>query len=303
MPDRNTASPDLSGYPTRQAPDVSEVEKRRWVFRHPLVIRTTHWINMVCLSVLLMSGLQIFNAHPALYWGKVSTFDHPLLSVEAKGDDQPKGVTTLLGHAFDTTGLLGLSTYQGQPAERAFPSWATLPAEQDLATGRHWHFLFAWIFVINGLIYLLYGIATGQLRFRLIPGRDQVRQIGAALWEHLTLRFARGDEAKRYNVIQKCTYLIVVLVLLPLQVLAGLTMSPGMDTVAPWLLALFGGRQSARTVHFIVADLLVLFVLVHVAMVVLSGFANNMRGMLTGWFVIDRRTRSLPEPVSTETAR
>ena len=263
----------------------------------------THWINAVCLAILLMSGLQIFNAHPALYWGQVSTFDAPLLTMEATDEDEPRGVTTLLGRRFDTTGVLGLSTSQGEASERAFPDWITLPTDQNLATGRRWHFLFAWVFVLNGLAYLVYGLATGQLRARLIPSRDQWRGFGSAIREHLTLRFPQGLEAKRYNVLQKLTYLVVILVLLPVQVLAGLTMSPGVTAAVPWLLDVFGGRQSARTVHFVVANLLVLFVVVHVAMVVLSGLWNNMHGMVTGWFMIARRRRALPRDGGSEPAK
>ena len=148
--------------------------------------------------------------------------------------------------------------------------------------------------MLNGLVYLLYGLITGQLRFRLIPSVEQLRHIGGAIREHLTLHFPKGDEAKRYNVLQKLAYLGVIAVLLPVQVLAGLAMSPGMDSVAPFILTLFGGRQSARTVHFIIADLLVLFFIVHVAMVVLSGLTNNLRSMITGWFVIDRKKRDVP---------
>ncbi|MCJ2022074.1 cytochrome b/b6 domain-containing protein [Methylobacterium sp. E-065] len=270
------------------------------MFRHPLVIRVTHWVNAVCLLVLLMSGLQIFNAHPALYWGKVSTFDAPLLAMSSTEDDPPKGVTTVLGRAFDTTGVLGSSVgSNGEAADRGFPAWATLPSDQDLTGGRSWHFFFAWAFVLNGLAYLLYSLASGQLRFRVIPSRDQIRHFGASIREHLTLRFPQGDEAKRYNVIQKLTYLVVLFVLLPVQVLAGLAMSPAMDAAFPFLLTLFDGRQSARTVHFVVAVLLVLFVVVHVALVLLSGFRNNMRGMLTGWFVIERKVE--PAPVTGET--
>ena len=263
------------------------------MFRHPAVIRITHWINAICLTLLLMSGYQIFNAHPALYWGNISTFDHPLMSMTAQSDlatGAQTGVTTIGGHSFITTGLFGVSpNAQGQPGERGFPGWATVPTDQDLATGRRWHFLFAWIFVLNGLAYLLYGILSGQLRFRVLPARDQIRDVWGSIREHLTLHFPQGDEAKRYNLIQKVTYLIVIFVLLPLQILAGLAMSPGLDSVAPFLLALLGGRQSARTIHFVVANLLLLFVVVHVVMVIVSGFWNNMRSMVTGWFVIERK--------------
>lgn len=295
------SKPELEGYPTRAGPDRVEVERRRWVFRHPGIIRVAHWINAACMAVLIMSGLQIFNAHPALYWGKVSTFDAPLLSMQAVDDGQ-RGVTTILGRGFDTTGILGVSTSQGEASERGFPSWSTLPADQNLATGRRWHFLFAWIFVLNGLVYLAYGLASGQLRFRLVPSRDQIRHFGASVWEHLTLRFPEGEEAKRYNVIQKLTYMLVILVLLPVQILAGLAMSPGIDAFTPLILDLFGGRQSARTVHFIVAGLLILFTIVHVILVILSGTWNNMRGMITGWFVIERRRRSVPNTGTKESA-
>lgn len=197
-------------------------------------------------------------------------------------------MVTVGTRSFDTTGLLGLSRSGGTEVERAFPSWATLPADQDLATGRRWHFLFAWFLVINGAVYLLYGLFSGQLRRRLIPDGDQIRHFGGSVKEHLLLRFPEGTEAKRYNVIQKLTYLVVVLGLLPAMVLAGLAMSPGVDAAWPWLTELFGGRQSARSVHFIVAWLLVLFVVVHVVLVIVSGLFNNMRGMITGWFSLGR---------------
>ena len=275
----------------RSAPDVPVTERRRWFFRHPLPIRVTHWINALCFFLLLMSGYQIFNAHPALYWGKASNFDAPLLSMDAAGTDgeNPKGITTVFGHAFDTTGVFGLSyDAQGAATQTGFPGWLTIPSTQDLAVGRRWHFLFAWLLVLNGLAYVLYGLASGQLRWRVIPSRDQLAGFWTSVREHLTLQFPKGDEAKRYNVIQKITYFLVIFVLFPVQILAGLTMSPGMDTAAPWLLALFGGRQSARTVHFVIANLLFLFLLVHVVLVIVSGLWNNLRGMVTGWFVLDR---------------
>uniref|UniRef100_UPI003F885AD4 cytochrome b/b6 domain-containing protein n=1 Tax=Methylobacterium sp. NMS12 TaxID=3079766 RepID=UPI003F885AD4 len=105
-------------YLTRSAPDTGEVEHRRWMFRHPAVIRITHWVNALCLLVLLTSGLQIFNAHPALYWGKVSAFDTPLLAMSQTDDGPPKGVTTVLGHTFDTTGYFGSSTGADEVAAR-----------------------------------------------------------------------------------------------------------------------------------------------------------------------------------------
>ena len=285
--------------PSLAPTDTIETVRRHWIFRHPLVIRAAHWINVVCLAALLMSGLQIFNAHPALYWGSKSTFDTPLLAItdEQTGDGASRGVVQVAGRTFDTTGWLGLSTANGEDTARAFPAWITLPAGQDLATGRRWHFLFAWAFVINGLIYLLYGIGSGQLRRRIIPEGDQIRGIGASIREHLTLHFPEGDAARRYNVLQKLTYLVVVLLLLPLMLLSGLGMSPGVDAAFPFILDIFGGRQSARTIHFVAMNLLVLFVIVHVLLVLVSGLWNNLRGMLTGWFVIERTKVSEPGEV------
>jgi thiosulfate reductase cytochrome b subunit len=262
---------------------------RRLVFRHPLVVRLTHWVNVVALAILLMSGLQIFNAHPALDWGSISNFRSPPFAIDATGETPDRGYVQAFGHRLYATGLLGVSKVDGETTERAFPAWITLPAEQDLATGRRWHFLFAWIFFVNGLIYLGYGLASGHLGRRLIPRGAELGEIGPSLREHLRLRFPKGEAATRYNVIQKLAYVAVALVLLPLQILAGLAMSPGFDSIAPWLPEAFGGRQSARTVHFVIATLLVLFVLVHLAMVVLSGPLNNLRGMITGWFAISTK--------------
>lgn len=278
---------------TPAPPAIVDPPRRQWTFRHPLVIRVAHWINVVCLAVLLMSGLQIFNAHPALYWGSKSTFDTPALAIT---DDQTdsgasRGIVQIGGHTFDTTGWLGLSTYQGEAAARAFPAWITLPANQNLAQGRRWHFLFAWAFVINGLIYLLYGIGSGQLRRRVIPDGDQLRHFGASIREHILLRFPKGEEARRYNVLQKLTYLVVVLVLLPMMLLTGLGMSPGVNAAFPFILDVLGGRQSARALHFITVNLLVLFVIVHVLLVIVSGLWNNMRSMVTGWYTIENETR------------
>ena len=120
------------------------------------------------------------------------------------------------------------------------------------------------------------------------PAGEQLR-CGALLQDiadHLRLKFPRGEASRDYNPLQKLTYLGVIFVLLPLMILTGLAMSPGMDAILPWLVDLFGGRQSARTIHFIAAALIVLFVFVHVAMVLLVGPVNELRAMITGRFAI-----------------
>ena len=260
------------------------------IYRHTLPVRATHWVNVLCLLVLLMSGLQIFNAHPKLYFGNRSDPDHAVLSLRAvqRSDGTPAGLTTIGNVTFDTTGVLGLSRgADGQLEARGFPSWITLPSYRDLATGRRWHFFFAWLFVLNGLAYLAYSLWSGHLRRDLAPTRLQLRNIGHDIAEHIRLRFPKGEEAKRYNVLQKLAYLAVVLGLLPLVVLTGLTMSPGLDAAFPFLVEIFGGRQSARTIHFLCATGIVLFVIVHVVMVLISGVWNNLRSMITGRYRIE----------------
>ena len=252
------------------------------IVRHPLWLRVTHWINAICVIGLFMSGLQIFNAHPALYFGNVSTFDKPVLSIDTDKSGE-RGRVTIDGRAFDTTGVLGLS---GARDSRAFPRWITLPADQDLATGRRWHFLFAWTLVVNGALYLILSVFSGHLRRDLWPGLRDLGRLPRSVLDHLRLRFS--EHGARYNVLQKLSYASVVLLAFPLIVLAGLSMSPGMDAVAPLAPQVFGGRQGARSVHFILAFALLAFFLVHVAMVVLAGPINEMRSMITGRFVVAR---------------
>jgi thiosulfate reductase cytochrome b subunit len=264
-------------------PDPTVPERR--YRRHSGLVRVTHWINTVCFTLLLMSGLQIFNAHPALNLGQSSDFDHPALSILARQTERGLvGETRILGHVFDTTGVLGASHEGGQISSRAFPSWITIPSVRDLATGRRWHFFFAWLLVLNGLVYLAWGFASRHFAGDLLPRRVELSHIGREVVEHLRLRFPRGEAARRYNVLQQLAYLLAVFVLFPLMILTGLTMSPGVDSAAPQLLALFGGRQTARLIHFVAASGLVLFVIVHLAAVLASGVVNNLRSMVTGWY-------------------
>jgi len=270
-------------------PAAVDARAARRIYRHRLPVRLMHWINVVCLTVLLMSGLNIFNAHPALYWGRESTFAEPWISFGARNTPAGAlGYTRIAGHEFDTTGVLGLSTSpdSGAAMARAFPWWATIPGTQWLAMARHWHFFFAWIFVINGVLYLLYTIFSRHLKRDLVPTRDELRNIGRSIVDHLKFRHATGAAATRYNVLQSLTYLIVIFGLLPLVVIAGLAMSPRIDAVFTGWVDLLGGRQSARTLHFLAAFGLLLFVVVHVAEVFIAGVWNEMRSMITGWYAI-----------------
>jgi thiosulfate reductase cytochrome b subunit len=146
-----SSSPDIS-QGSRAASPIGE----RVIYRHTLPVRVTHWINALCFVVLLMRGLQIFNAHPALYWGNRSDLDHPFLSLKAsqENDGAIRGVINILGRSVTTTGFLGASSDEaGQLVERGFPTWITIPTYQDLATGRRWHFFFAWLLALNGIVY------------------------------------------------------------------------------------------------------------------------------------------------------
>ncbi len=262
---------------------------RLLVFRHPAVVRITHWVNLASLVILLLSGLQILCSHPAFYWGETARFAEPFAAIVSEmGDDgEPRGRLTAPGVDIDTTGLLGASrNADGLMTSRAIPHLLTLPGELDLGAGRRWHFFFAWALVINGLIYAAYAVASGRVTGLLWPSLADLRRFGGALWDHLRLRFAHDDPG--YNVLQKLAYAAVIFGLLPLMLLTGLVMSPAVYARLPILGDLLGGRQSARTLHFLAASGLVAFVAVHLAMVLAAGPVNEIRSMITGWFVIRR---------------
>src|SRR5262249_607735 len=194
-----TATPDTS------APENPPAQTIERVYRHTLPVRLGHWLNVVCLFILIMSGFQIFNAHPALYWGDRSDRDQPLLSIRPmKAENgEMRGVTTILGHRFDTTGVLGYS----DGSRRAFPAWSTIPSAQSLAMGRQWHLFFAWLLVINGLFFATYSLISKHASRDLAPTGEDLRGIGKAIKDHITLRHPKGAEAKRYNVLQKLAYI------------------------------------------------------------------------------------------------
>ncbi len=219
----------------------------RLIKRQKLATRITHWIWAISLFFLLLSGLQIFNAHPALYIGDQSgfTFENAILELEG------------------------------------FPDWMILPSGQDLATGRVIHFFFAWIFGATLLVWLFASLRNRHLKKDLLPTRKDAQNFTADVRDHLKLKLVH---AVRYSPLQKLAYGGVMFVLFPLIILTGLSMSPGMNAVMPWLPEIFGGRQTARTIHFIVMALLVLFFIVHMAMIVLAGPLNELRSIFTGYY-------------------
>jgi thiosulfate reductase cytochrome b subunit len=275
--------------------ETKNLSTRTRIFRHTLPVRIMHWINVVAFFVLLMSGLQIFNAHPALNWGKSSyNGQAPLLAIDATVDDGGRaiGTTNVLGHTFETTGLLGMSKgADGELEARAFPAWSTLPGPRWLSMARSWHFFAAWIFVINGIVYFAYGFASRHFGRDIVPGRRDLRSIGPSLMDHLRFRHPAGEAAKRYNPLQKIAYAVVIFVLLPAIVVMGWAMSPYLDSLLPGWVDLVGGRQSARTLHFVIAFALLAFVGVHVFEVIVTGVWNNLRSMITGRYDLPRENK------------
>jgi Ni/Fe-hydrogenase b-type cytochrome subunit len=211
--------------------------------RHSAIVRITHWITAISFFALLVSGIAILIAHPRLYWGETGALGTPSLL------DLP--IRLRLGHS----------------------GW-----------GRYLHFLSAWVCVLTGLFYALFGVLTRHFRKNLLPAKADLawESISRIISNHLRLKRPTEKESLTYNVVQRLAYLAVVFVLFPLIILTGLAMSPAITSVVPTLVNMFGGQQSARTIHFFVAVALVLFLCVHVAMVCLAGFTDRMRAMITG---------------------
>jgi thiosulfate reductase cytochrome b subunit len=256
------------------------------IYRQTSLTRLTHWVWAVVMFFMLLSGLQIFNARPDLYIGPESGFGYQnsILDIGAvNGPDGPRGQTKLFGHAFDTTGVLGVSGDAQNPSFTAFPGWATIPSYRDLGTGRVVHFFFAWILVGTLLIWLVNALATGHLWRDIILKPRDFRELPHDIVQHLKLRF---EHARSYSPLQKFAYFGVFIIVFPLIIATGLAMSPGLDSAFHWLPDLFGGRQTARTIHFCCMLAFVLFVVVHVVMVVLANPINELRSMITGYYRI-----------------
>jgi len=211
--------------------------------RHSAVVRITHWMTALSFFGLLVSGIAILLAHPRLYWGETGAVGTPSLL------DLPIPFT--LGHS----------------------GW-----------GRYLHFLSAWVCVVTGLLYALSGLFSRHFRKNLLPTKTDLssRNIVRIVSNHVHVRRPTEEEALRYDVLQRLAYLLVVFMLFPLMILTGLAMSPAITSVVPALVNVFGGQQSARTVHFFVMTFLVLFLLVHIAMVCVAGFTTRVRAMITG---------------------
>jgi thiosulfate reductase cytochrome b subunit len=223
--------------------------------RHSAMVRATHWVTTLCFLALLISGVEILVSHPRFYWGEAGNVLTPplfTLPIPASRDTVPTGYGYVLP---DQNG------------------WS-----------RYLHFESAWVAVLTGLLYIAHGLWYGHFRENLLPsGSDLSRRgLASAIGRHLHLRTASEEEARSYNPVQRLTYLLVIFVLFPLAVWTGLAMSPAIASVFPGAVIVLGGQQSARTIHFFVTVLLVIFLLVHIAMVCLAGFRNRVQAMITG---------------------
>ena len=224
-------------------------EPRSTIYRHAVATRVWHWVNAVALVILLGSGLGISNAHPRLYWGRFgANFDHAWAE---------------LPH---------------------FPSWLTIPGNYNLALSRRWHLFFALVLAFGLLAYMVASLVNRHFGRDLALRRGELTPAHLAedVRDHLAFRFHDPDDPGRYNTLQKLSYLAVIFLLLPLIVFTGLALSPGMDAAWPWLLDVFGGRQSARSIHFLTMAALAGFTVVHLALVILAGVVNEVRSMVTG---------------------
>jgi thiosulfate reductase cytochrome b subunit len=274
-------------------------ERTELFYRQSAWTRVTHWIWAVTLFFMVTSGLQIFNAHPILYFGDQSgfgdkqypgpqgglgnkQFDNTVLDIHALQDgDKIVGITSILGRDFDTTGFLGTSGPEDRPDVQAFPAWATIPSYYDLATGRVIHFFFAWVLVATWCVWFLASLVNGHFWRDIVPKPRDLRRLPRDVADHLRLKFPHG---RSYNVLQKLSYAFILVLVIPGMILTGLTISPGVDSAWPWLLDLFGGRQTARLIHFCGMLVLVLFFVVHIVMVIAAGPVNELRAMVTGWY-------------------
>jgi thiosulfate reductase cytochrome b subunit len=281
--------------PAGPLPIVRERAEEPLVYRHSVATRVTHWLAFLALVVLTMSGLQIFNAAPYLDASDKSSPAHRVLRIEGgttqSGDEL--GQVVLFGHTFRTTHWLGFTDNgMGGESPRAFPGWLTLPGYQALADGRRWHLFFSWVFTLCGVVYVVAGLVRRDLRLLILRPSD-IPKLWPMQAYYLRLRREPPPYGK-YNPLQKLAYTTVLFVFSPLIILSGLALSPGIDAIAGPLTTVFGGRQFARLWHFVFMLALLGFFATHIALVLSTGFLNNMRSMALGTYRLGKHEGSGP---------
>ncbi len=222
-----------------------------FLYKHKLMTRLWHWTNVFAIFVMIGSGLGILNAYPHLNWGDYgANVDHAWLD---------------LPH---------------------WPSWMTIPGSYNLSLSRRWHLFFALVLAFNLLIFMIVSLLNRHFQRDLTIKAKELSP--AHLWydikEHAAFRFHDPANPGAFNVLQKIAYASAIFILIPLVILTGLTLSPGMDAAWPWLVELFGGRASARSIHFLAMLGIIGFIIVHLALVILAGAWNEVKSMFTGWW-------------------
>src|SRR5690242_11002591 len=241
-------------HPASTAPPEDDLT----VYRHRLATRLWHWLNALTIFIMIGSGLGILNAHPHLYWGSFgANFDSPWFN----------------------------------PPH--MPGWLTIPARYNLAISRRWHLLFALVLGFSLLVFMSVSLINRHFQRDLRVRGEEVapRNLAADVRAHLAFRFHDPERPGAYNTLQKLAYVVTIFVLIPLMIVTGLAMSPGMDAAWPWLLTITGGRQSARSLHFIGMALIAGFILVHLALVILADPINEVKSMITGWWDVPEEPR------------
>lgn len=238
---------------------------------HALWVRICHWIGAASFVTLAVTGFVVLMAHPRLYWGDVGNGLTPALL------ELP--ISRNYHHGGWRQNLV-FTNEAGSPVSAS----RTVEIFNQNGWARSLHFLAGWFLVATGVSYLLAGFFSGHFRRDLVPRGGEVapRVLWRELIDRLRWRIPAGKAGPPYGALQKCAYFGVVFLALPLMVLTGLAMSPAIDAAYPFLAGMFGGSQSARTIHFFVFAALVLFAFGHVLMVVLSGFGRQMRAMTWG---------------------
>jgi thiosulfate reductase cytochrome b subunit len=212
--------------------------------RFSAIVRVTHWLTTISFVGLLISGFAILLAHPRLYWGETGV---------------PGGPYVL---------ALPLPTMTGGPS-----GW-----------GRYLHFLSSWVCILAGWLYVVSGIFGRRFRKDLVPSRADLSwsAISQVIVNHIRRKRPTKEEFRTYNVLQRLTYLIVIFLCFPLLIWTAFAMSPGLVSVFPGLVTSLGGQETARTIHFFVASFVVLFVVVHIVMIGLTGFKTRVWAMISG---------------------
>ena len=226
---------------------------RQWIYKHQVTTRIWHWINVVTVFIMIGSGLGILNAHPHLYWGQYGANLDPA--------------------------WLHLPRW---------PGWMTIPGHYNLALSRRWHLFFALVFGFGLMFFMISSLINRhfQRQLRISSGELSPGHLWFDIKEHLAFRFHDSKNPGAFNVLKKIAYASTIFFFIPTLILTGLAMSPGMNAAWPWLIELFGGRSSARSIHFIGMVALIGFIVVHLALVMLAGPIGEIRSMITGYWQV-----------------